>query len=181
MKDHAMSALRHAAAALALFALATPLAAQDRPQLSETEVNAVALYSMPHAFRALQTRCAAQLPADAYIRTQGDALGTRLDRASRGRFPAARAALTRLVTSENPQMATLLAQLPADNVEPLARELIAGKVQSEVNLSDCAKYNRVLELLDPLPPENLASLMGVLVVEAQASSTRSANSGNARR
>lgn len=172
---------RLAVIAVLACAVAQPALAQSRPQLSEAEVNAVALYAMPHAFRALQTRCVPQLPADAYIRTRGDDMGTRLDRASRGRFPAARAALTRLVTSENPQMATLLAQLPADNVEPLARELIAGKVQSEVNLSDCAKYNRVLELLDPLPPENLASLMGVLVVEAQASSTRSANSGNARR
>lgn len=176
-----MSAFQSIAAALAIAAIALPVAAQDRPQLSETEINAVALYSMPHAFRALQTRCAAQLPADAYIRTQGDALGTRLDRASRGRFPAARAALTRLVTSENPQMATLLAQLPAENIEPLAREMIAGKVQSEVNLGDCARYNRVLELLDPLPPENLASLMGVLVVEAQSRGNRSSTTGSARR
>lgn len=161
--------------------LAQPLAAQTRPQLSEAEINAVALYAMPHAFRALQTRCDAQLPGDAYIRTRGDDLGTRLDRAARGRFPAARAALTRLVTSENPQMATLLQQLPAENVEPLARELIAGKVQSEVDLADCGKLNRVLELLDPLPPENLASLMVVLVIEAQARGGSGGGSGEARR
>lgn len=176
-----MSSLRHAATAIALFATALPAVAQDRPQLTETEINAVALYAMPHAFRALQTRCAGQVPANAYIRTQGDALATRLDRAARGRFPAARAALTRLATSSNPQMGTLLAQLPAENVEPLARELIAGKVQSGVKLEDCARYNRVLELLDPLPPENLASLMGVLVVEAQTRSNGAANPGNARR
>jgi hypothetical protein len=176
-----MPILRHTAAALALLVIASPLAAQDRPQLNEAEINAVALYSMPHAFRALQSRCAPQLPADAYIRAQGDALGTRLDRASRGRFPAARAALTRLATSDNPQMATLLAQLPAENVEPLARELIAGKVQSGVKLEDCARYNRVLELLDPLPPENLASLMGVIVLEAQARGNPSATTGTSRR
>lgn len=147
--------------------LVQPLAAQTRPQLDEAEVNAVALYAIPHAFRALQTRCGAQLPGNAYIRTRGDDLGTRLDRASRGRFPAARAAMTRLVTSENPQMAVLIEQLPADNVEPLVRELIAGKVQSEVPLADCGKIDRVLALLDPLPPENLAALMGVVVLETQ--------------
>ncbi|MEO5706967.1 MAG: hypothetical protein ABIT10_10365 [Alteraurantiacibacter sp.] len=162
-------------------AFVQPLAAQNRPQLSEAEVNAVALYAMPHAFRALQTRCGAQLPGDAYIRTRGDDLGIRLDRASRGRFPAARAALTRLVTSENPQMAVLLEQLPAENVEPLAHELIAGKVQSEVDLADCSKINRVLELLDPLPPENLAALMGVLVLEAQARDNAGGGSAQARR
>lgn len=176
-----MLTLRYAAAALALAALALPAAAQERPQLNEAEINAVALYSMPHALRALQARCAPQLPVEAYLRTQGDALGTRLDRSARGRFPAARAAMTRLLTGENPQMATLIGQLPAENVEPLVRELIAGKVQSEVKLEDCGKLNRVLELLDPLPPENLASLMGVFVLEAQARGNGASNSGNARR
>lgn len=158
---------RLALTALLACAIAQPLAAQNRPQFSAAEVNAVALYAMPHAFRALQTRCGAQLPGDAYMRMNGDALGTRLDRASRGRFPAARAAMTRLVTSENPQMATLIQQLPAENVEPLARELIAGKVQSEVDLADCGKIDRILALLDPLPPESLAELMGVVVLETQ--------------
>lgn len=176
-----MPAFRTAAAAVALASLSLPASAQDLPQMSEAEVNAVALYAMPHAFRALQARCATQLPGSAYIRARGDALGSRLDQASRGRFPAARAALTRMVTAENPQMAALLGQLPAENIEPLARELIAGKVQSEVQLADCAKYDRVLELLDPLPPENLASLMGVLVIEAQGRSRNPSASGTARR
>lgn len=181
-----MLTLRRVAAAFALAAvapaaLAFSAGAQDRPRLNETEVNAVALYSMPHAFRALQTRCAPQLPASAYIRSQGDALGTRLDRSARGRFPAARAAMTRLLAEGNPQMATLIGQIPEDNVEPLVRELIAGKVQSEVKLEDCARLNRVLELLDPLPPENLASLLGVIVLEAQTRSNSSSTSGNARR
>ena len=176
-----MPAIRIALAALALAAVSQPASAQDLPQMSEAEVNAVALYAMPHAFRALQARCATQLPGGAYIRTRGDVLGSRLDQASRGRFPAARAALTRMVTAQNPQMAALLGQLPAENIEPLARELIAGKVQSEVQLTDCARYDRVLELLDPLPPENLASLMGVLVIEAQGRSRATTTTGTSRR
>jgi hypothetical protein len=179
-KDSASMTKRFALAALLACALAQPLSAQTRPQMSEAEVSAVALYAMPHAFRALQTRCTAQLPADAYMRANGGELGSRLDRASRGRFPAARAALTRLVTSENPQMATLIQQLPAENVEPLARELIAGKVQSEVDLADCGKFDRILSLLDPLPPENLAALMGVMVLETQGRGT-GGGAGEARR
>lgn len=177
-----MPVFRSALAAIALAVTAMPVSAQELPQLSEAEVNAVALYAMPHAFRALQARCATQLPGSAYIHTRGDALAGRLDQASRGRFPAARTALTRMVTAQNPQMAALLGQLPAENIEPLARELIAGKVQSEVQLTDCARYNRVLELLDPLPPENLASLMGVLVAEAQGRNrTAPTTTGTARR
>ena len=166
-----MTKLRHAFVAIIAsalpMALAQPLAAQQ-VQLNESEVRAVALYAMPHAFRSLQTRCSGQLPRDAYIFAQGATLGARLDRAARGQFPAARAAVTRLAAGDNPQMATLLRSLPAENVEPLVRELIAGKVQSEVRPEECDRINQVLELLDPLPPENLAGLMGVFVLEAQS-------------
>ena len=164
--------LRHAAIAVVAcalpLALAQPLAAQASVQLSESETRAVALYAMPHAFRSLQTRCTGQVPRDAYMFAQGSALGARLDRAARGQFPAARAAVTRLAARENPQMATLLNALPPENLEPLVRELIAGKVQSEVQPADCARINQVLELLDPLPPENLAGLLGVFALEAQS-------------
>jgi len=155
-------------AALATLGLSSPVAAQNRPQLSEAEINAVALYSMPHVFRAVQTRCSASLPADAYMRTRGDALVTRLDRSARGTFPGARAAMTRLLASDNRQMATLIGQLPQENVEPLVRELIAGKVQSDLKLEDCGKIDRILALLEPLPPENLARLLGIFVLEDQA-------------
>ena len=163
--------------ALAAATLAQPLAAQNRPQLTEAEIHAVALYGMPHAFRALQTRCATQLPASAYMRSHGDALSARLARSARGTFPGARAAMTRLLASDNPQMATLIGQLPQENVEPLVAELIAGKVQSEVQVQECSRIDRVLELLDPLPPENLAGLMGVFVLESQTRSVAPATQG----
>lgn len=156
------------AATLTLALAPLPAAAQQVP-LSEAEINAVALYAMPHAFRSVQARCTGQVPASAYMFAQGPTVAARLDRAARGSFPAARAAVTRLATRNDPQMATLLQALPAENVEPLVSELIAGKVRSEVKLEDCAQINQVLELLDPLPPENLATLVGIFALRMDAS------------
>lgn len=155
-----------AMAALALGLAPLPASAQQVP-LSAGEINAVALYAMPHAFRSLQTRCTGQVPAHAYMFAQGPAVSARLEQAARGRFPAARAAVTRLAARNDPQMATILAALPAENVEPLVAELIAGKVRSEVAAEDCGQINRVLELLDPLPPENLASLAGIYLLRTE--------------
>jgi hypothetical protein len=174
-----MIAFRHAralaAAAGALVLAPLPASAQAVP-LSADEMNAVALYAMPHAFRSLQARCTGQVPANAYMFAQGPVVSARLEQAARGQFPAARAAVTRLATRNDPQMATILQALPAENVEPLVSELIAGKVRSEVKQEDCAQINQVLELLDPLPPENLATLMGIFALRMEG---RGDNGGGA--
>lgn len=141
---------------------------------SQDEAAALARYAMPRAFVAVQQRCRAVLPGQAYIFASGDRLHARLSSVSSGSWPAARAAIVRMASADNPQMSEILSRMPPEALEPFVDELVAGLVATEIDPLRCPQIDRALELLEPLPPENLAELIGLAVVEAQnenASST----------
>lgn len=144
---------------------AQPLSAQV--DLSEREVVQIARFALPNAFQAVQQRCRQNLAADAYIYAEGGALHSRLVAASRGSWPEARDIALDMLTRENPEMAGIFNQMPSKTLRPFAEELIASALASEVEPRNCGQINRVLELLDPLPAENLTDLIGLIAVEAQ--------------
>lgn len=156
--------------ALAAMALAAPVSAQSTgngSDLSEAQMTALARFAMPTAFRGVQQRCVNILPSNAYIYARGDALTGRLQAASAGQFTQARQALMSFLPPEQAPMAEVLAQLPPESLEPLMREMIAAKIVSDVDSQRCSQINRALELLDPLPPENLAELLAFALVTAR--------------
>ncbi|TIX50040.1 hypothetical protein [Alteraurantiacibacter aquimixticola] len=155
-----------ASLALAAMALSAPTQAQNRPDFTEDEITAMALYAMPLAFSSLQRKCASVLDPQAYIYAYGDELSERLRISANGQFPYARAALMKFAGDREDPMLTMVQNLPPETLEPLVSEMVTAKVFSEIKTSDCGEYDRVLALLDPLPPENLAQLAGFLAVKA---------------
>ena len=155
--------------------LCAPAHAQER--LSPEEASALARYAMPRVFTAIQQRCRAALPGDAYIFASGDRVQARLSSVSNGSWPAARAAIVRIASADNPQMSQILSRMPPEALEPFVDELVAGLVVSEVSSQRCPQVDRVLELLDPLPAENLAEIIALIVIEAQ---NEDASSGGSR-
>ena len=159
------AALAAPIAALAAIMTVQPAAAQG--QFNEEEVSALARVAMPRAFQSLQQKCSPILPLNSYIFANGDELLYRLQGASAGAWPQARGAIIRLVTRENPQIAALLNAMPPESLQPFVDELIAGMVSTKLETGRCEQIDRILELLDPLPAENLAELIGIAVIEAQ--------------
>ena len=145
----------------------TPAAAQSLPQMSEDEANALARFAMPRAFQGVQQTCRNTLGGDAYIYASGNRLMGKLQTASRGSWPTARRAIMQMVRSQSPDMLPLINSMPSDSLQPFAEEMIAGMVVSKMKVGECERVNRVLELLDPLPPENLAGLIAYVFVQAQ--------------
>ena len=157
-----------AALALAGALVAQPAAAQStKLDLNEREAAALARFAMPRAFESVQRKCRATLPSDAYMIARGDTVRARLRSASEGSWTGARAAIIRLAARENPDMRPLLERMPPEALQPFADEMIAGMIVSEVTTDKCGQIDRVLELLDPLPADNLADLIAFVVMEAQ--------------
>lgn len=156
--------------ALAAIGATQPLSAQPlsgEVDLSEREVAQIARFALPSAFQAVQLRCRQHLAADAYLYAEGAALHSRLVAASRGSWPEARDIALGMLTRENSEMAGIFNQMPSETLRPFAEELIAGALASEIEPDNCGQIDRVLELLDPLPAENLAPLLGIIAAEAQ--------------
>ena len=148
---------------LSLAALASPAAAQNGPQLTEDQVTALARYAMPMAFQGVQQKCTGILPSESYIYAHGDALTARLETAAIGQFEPARDALLEFASEGNEEMGELFKNMPAEVIEPLLHELLVAKVQTDVKEEQCSQINRGLELLDPLPAENIAEFIGFIV------------------
>lgn len=155
-----------AALAVTLFAAAQPATAQVM-RFTEEEASALARFAMPRAFAGLQQRCRATLADDAYMFASSGRVQAKLENAARGSWPRARSVVLRIASDGNQQMGALLGQVPPESLQPFVDEYVSGLVSSKVPVEQCGQVDRVLELLDPLPAENLASLAGLFVVEAQ--------------
>lgn len=165
--------------ACALAAFAQPAAAQA-VNLTEEEMAVVARIAMPTAFRSLQTKCGPVLGADAYMIASGDALHRRLLATSNTAAPGATRVIARVASRSNPAMGEMLAGLSPEALRPFVNEMVAGMVVSRVETDQCARIDRVLALLEPLPPENLAQLVAFAYTQSQADERVAAASAGAR-
>lgn len=169
--------------ALAALICAQPAFAQAslaQQDFTEEEVSALARVAMPRAFQSLQQKCRPVLPGTSYIYAEGNTLQSRLQAASQGAWPQARSAILRLASRDNPQMGNILAAMPPESLQPFLDELVASIVTTRLETVRCDQIDRVLELLDPLPAENLASLIGIAVIEAQKDDAGMHTTGLAR-
>jgi hypothetical protein len=153
--------------ALGLAMFAQPAIAQA-VNLTEEEMAVVARVAMPAAFRSLQTKCDPVLDADAYMFARGETLHRRLLATSNTAAPGATQVIARVASRSNPAMGQMLAGLSPEALRPFVNEMVAGLVISRVETDQCARIDRVLEMLEPLPPENLAQLMAFAYTQSQA-------------
>ncbi|WP_315760103.1 hypothetical protein [Sphingomonas sp. Y38-1Y] len=153
---------------LAALALPAPAMAQARSQcLTEREGEAVLLYLAPDLLSQAGRICAPVLPASAYLRRSGD-LGRRYAAASADAWPAARVAIAKVA---GPDVAPLLDSAFA---APAVSSLVAPLVASEIKAADCPQLDRILSLVAPLPPQNVA---GIAVAFLQIANDRDRQSG----
>jgi len=151
--------------ATATLALA-PVAAQaaEPPCLTAAEFTAVSSYALPSIITGTTERCAGALPADAWLRRNGTQLSTRYAEAKPAAWPAAKAAFLKLGGSAtNAEATNLLKSLPDASLQPMFDTVIAGMIGQQLPTERCGMVDRVVRLLAPLPPENTAELIAVLV------------------
>jgi hypothetical protein len=150
------------AASLALVATAGNAAqpvAQGKPCLQPAEANALLLAMTPDALQATVALCSKTLPANAYLSARGTALVARY----RGPAEAAKPDAARAFAKMVPEAGAMGEGMFGTIAGPMIGQLIAEEVKPE----SCGRINQMLELLDPLPPENLSRLI-VAILEMTA-------------
>ena len=138
--------------------LATPASAQPRPCLTAPEAESLALVALPEVLRETGRVCTARLPATSLIRRDGGSLIAKYQAAADAAWPSAQSAIVKL----SDPMVTLLLQ--SAYARPVLTSMIAPLIVGRIALDDCATVDRLVTLLEPLPPRNTA---GVVVVVLQ--------------
>lgn len=151
---------------LAVALLAQPATAQQL-ELTEQEMATVARIGMPAAFRSLQAKCDPMLDSNAYIYARGEALHRRLLSVSNAAASGASRVIASVTARSSPAMGEIVGGMPPEVLRPYFDEMVAGMLTREIQTENCAAINRALELIEPLPAENLADLLALAYTQEQ--------------
>lgn len=154
------------APAIALVALASATTAQAQQAcVNATDLGDAVLYAMPIAYDAVGTSCARELKADGFIARDGagfiETFRARQDKAWPGAFRLIKTFMAKDNAAEGgsePDMTAMIAALPEGSLRPFVDGLVGQMIADEIKPDSCAKIERGLELLAPLPADNIAGL-----------------------
>lgn len=159
------------APALALAALATAQTAQAQQPacVPSADLGDAAVYAMPIAFDAVQTACANRFTRDGFMATGGEAFITefrvRQDKAWPGAFRLIKTFMAGEDGAEasfDENFGAMLASLPEEALRPFVDGLVGQMIATEIKGDSCAKIERGLELIAPLPTDNVAGLLAFI-------------------
>lgn len=152
-----MRAFSRTAALLLAMVPCTAMAAQPIC-LSKTEATSLIAYALPQAINGTAKRCAASLPADAFLRSsRAPALASRYAGQKARYWPKAKPAVLKALGSQG----NAIAGLPDDTLQQLADTFVEGFVAQRIAPKSCKQLDLAIDLLSPLPPENTAGLIAL--------------------
>ena len=163
------------AAAAALAALSRPALAQGATCIAQEDMTAATIYAMPIMVDSVQRKCSAQLSSTGFLARNGAAFAKPY-RAQQSRHWAATARVLTAFTS-SPQAKSMgsgeqlsaFSSLFKDQPEvmrPFVDASISSMVASKIKVQDCAKIERGMELIAPLPPENAGGIVALILDSA---------------
>jgi hypothetical protein len=151
-------------AAAAAMTLQPTVAAAQQPCITEDEVSAVAIYSVPSVIQGVRLRCNGELSSSGYLARRGDALIGRYAAIQNRVWPTARSGLVKVLSSragEGRDTLAMVTRLPDNAVRPLVDALIVQEVSPKIATSNCSKIERLIEVAAPIDPEVAGTLLGV--------------------
>jgi len=164
------------APALAVLALATATTAQAQQQacVAPADLGDTVIYAMPIAYDAVSTACARQLKADGFIARGGDAFIDGFRARQDAAWPGAFRLLKTFMAMDSAgkggaeaDITAMIAALPEESLRPFVDGLVGQMIAEEIKPDNCGKIERGLELLSPLPTDNVADLVAFVVELAE--------------
>lgn len=133
--------------------------------IAQADISDAVVYAMPILTAGMRSKCGATLAPEGFIATQGDAFVAPYAARQNAAWPGALRMLSQFAGSgaEAGEMMSMFQSLPADTVRPLFDAIIEQKIAEEIKVADCGKIERGVELLAPLPPQNVSGLVTFLL------------------
>ena len=121
--------------------------------ITTPEAQSMALVAMPAIIQQTGIVCAGQLPANSLIHRSSSAFLSRYEVEADRAWPTARAAIVKL---SDPAIDILL---QSDFARPLLTTLLVPQLVGRIAPEDCGTIDRLVKLLEPLPPRNTAGII----------------------
>lgn len=154
-----MRVIGKAARILAL--VAVPGAAQAQATstcLTQTETTAMIGYVLPDLVAGVRDKCKATLPANSFLSSRSAELEARYRAQADTLWPQARVAFVKMVGEDE-----VMKKLPDSALRPFLTAAFATTITDDVKPKDCPTADGLVETLAPLPPLNLARLIGIII------------------
>lgn len=166
------------APALALAALASATTAQAQAACVDPgDFSDTVSYAVPLVYDALQEPCAGDFAQSSFMQSNGSAFVDRF-RARQDENWAGTLRLLKVFMAKrggeteesDAQMMALIEALPEDSLRPfvdaILMQVLNERLVSELKPTTCGDVAEAMELLDPLPPENMSGLIAFLARQA---------------
>lgn len=164
------------APALALAALATSQTAlaQQQACVAPADMADAVVYAMPIAFDAARNACTNRLARDGFMATGGDAyiapFRAGQDQAWAGAFRFLKTFMAKDGAEQggsSADMSAIIETMPEDALRPFVDALVGQMIAAEIKGDSCTKIERGLELLSPLPTDNVGGLVAFVAQLAE--------------
>jgi len=159
---------RPMAAAVATAALLQVQVAQAAAPvcITEQEVSAMAAFSMSSVLEGTMNSCRPHLAANGYFATSGQQLIGRYAARKAAAWPGAKSAFLKFGSEKDPEMLSTVGSLPDAALQPFVDAMLSEMVASKIKPAQCRPVERMAMLLSPLPPENMADIIGYVIALA---------------
>ena len=157
-----MRLLNSSIAIIAAISMASSATAATQEQcVTEDESAAIFAAMLPDLIDGLRDKCGAHLRANSYLPGNADVLIARYKVLADQRWPTAKLAFGRMVGQED-----MADKLPDEFFRPLLGAMVGSELVKDIKTQDCNGADRIVESLALLPPENVAVLIGAILVLA---------------
>ena len=162
---------RMIASALALAALATSQTALAQAQacVASADLSDAVVYAMPIAYDATRTACANRLSSGGFVATGGEAYIGQFRAGQNQAWPGAFRVLKTFLASDSAsesgapvEMGAMLSARPEESLRPFVDALVGQMIADEIKGDSCDKIERGLELISPLPTQNVGGLVAFI-------------------
>jgi hypothetical protein len=146
---------------LALTAAALPgtaIAQAAKPCMTQVEVQNLITFAMPDIISGLATQCKPHIPATAFLNKSGGDLIARYRVTGNEAWPMAKKAVFKMMGDDK-----LAASMPDELTKGFLTAGISAGITKDIKPEDCGSISGVAEALAPLPPQNMATLIGVVI------------------
>ena len=157
-----------AAVAAAACALQPVAASAQQACVTEAEVGAVAIYSVPGLIQAVRLKCGSQLTASGYLARNGDALSRRYAALQPRVWPRAKAGMLKVLGSQasagqGRELMSSVGMLPDNAVRPLVDAWLVQEASANIPAGNCRRIEWVIEAMSPIDPEVAGGVLGAIV------------------
>ncbi len=164
-----IGSLKNLGTVTALMAMVVPHAAFAQDCVAQQDVNDAVVYAFPLFIESFEGKCGDSLSPTGFLATGSDDMVAAFTERQDAAWPGTLRLINQFThhgrtpgedkdDSTDDRFAEILDALPESVIRPFFDAIVMQKITEVIPMKDCGNIERGLELVAPLPPENIGGL-----------------------